>query len=51
MKLLLDERNLIVAIGSDIAYGVWGNVKDMYSWRITSIFVAIKKIPYFCRII
>ena len=35
MKLLLDERNLIVAIGSDIAYGVWGNVKDMYSWRIT----------------
>lgn len=34
MKLLLDERNLIIAIGSDIEYGVWGNVKTAASWRI-----------------
>lgn len=34
MKLLLDERNLIVAIGSNIEYGVWGNVKSAASWRI-----------------
>ena len=35
MKLLLDERNLIIAIGSSIEYGVWGNVKDIKSWKIT----------------
>ena len=35
MKLLLDERNLIVGIGSAIEYGVWGNIKDLASWRIT----------------
>ena len=35
MRLLLSERNLIVAIGSDIEYGVWGNLKDVYSWKIT----------------
>ena len=35
MKLLLDERNIIVAIGSIIEYGVWGNVGEVASWRIT----------------
>ena len=35
MKLLLDERKLIVGIGSAIEYGVWGNVEDLASWRIT----------------
>ena len=35
MKLLLDERNLIIAIGNDIEYGVWGNVENLPSWRIT----------------
>lgn len=35
MKLLLDERNLILGIGSNIEYGVWGNVGNMASWRIT----------------
>ena len=34
MKLLLNERNLIVAIGSNIEYGVWGNVGDLLSWKI-----------------
>ncbi len=34
MKLLLDERNLIVGISNTIEYGVWGNVKDLYSWKI-----------------
>lgn len=35
MKLLLDERKLVVAIGSGIEFGVWGNVRDASSWRIT----------------
>lgn len=35
MKLLLDERKLIVGIGAAIEYGVWGNIKDLASWRIT----------------
>ena len=35
MKLLLDERKLIVGIGSAIEYGVWGNVANLASWRIT----------------
>lgn len=35
MKLLLNERNLIMGIGSGIEFGVWGNVKDMPSWKIT----------------
>ena len=34
MKLLLNERNEIVAIGTDIEYGAWGNVGDLESWRI-----------------
>lgn len=36
MKLLLDERNLIIAIGNDIEYGIWGNIQNIASWRITS---------------
>ena len=36
MKLLLDERNLIIAIGSSIEYGVWGNVGTAKSWKITN---------------
>lgn len=35
MKILLDERNLVVAIGNTIEYGVWGNVGDLSSWKIT----------------
>ena len=35
MKLLLNERNLIVAMGNSIEYGVWGNMKDISSWKIT----------------
>ena len=35
MKLLLDERKLIVAIGATIEYGVWGNVENLASWKIT----------------
>lgn len=34
MKLLLDERKLILGIGNNIEYGVWGNVCGMSSWRI-----------------
>lgn len=41
MKLLLDERNLIVAIGKNIEFGVWGNIGDVASWRITpTLFMA-----------
>lgn len=35
MQLLLTERNLIIGIGSNIEYGVWGNIKDLASWKIT----------------
>lgn len=35
MKLLLDERNLVLAIGSTIEYGVWGNIEDLASWKIS----------------
>ena len=35
MKLLLSERNLIIAIGSSIEYGVWGQVGNAASWKIT----------------
>jgi hypothetical protein len=34
MKLLLNERNLIIGISKDIEYGVWGNVRDLSSWKI-----------------
>lgn len=34
MKLLLDERDKIVAISNYIEYGVWGNVGDISSWKI-----------------
>lgn len=34
MKLLLNDRNLVIAIGSEIEYGVWGNIKDLASWKI-----------------
>ena len=36
MKLLLDERNLIIAIGNSIEYGNWGNIQDMSSWKIST---------------
>lgn len=35
MKVLLNERNNIVAIGSVIEYGVWGNVGDLASWKVS----------------
>lgn len=35
MKLLLDERKLIVAIGNTIEYGMWGNAGALSSWKIT----------------
>ena len=38
MKLLLDERNLVVALGSSIEYGVWGNVKGAPSWKVTETY-------------
>lgn len=38
MKLLLDDRNLIVGIGSTIEYGVWGNLDNVASWRIGKTF-------------
>lgn len=38
MKLLLDERNLIIAISNDIEYGVWGNVGELASWKIASAY-------------
>lgn len=34
MKILLDARNKIVAIGTSIEFGVWGNVADLSSWKI-----------------
>lgn len=36
MKLLLDERNLVIGIGSEIEYGVWGNIKNLASWKINN---------------
>lgn len=35
MKLLLNERKLIIAIGNSIEYGVWGNAGEQASWRIS----------------
>lgn len=35
MKLLLNERKLIVGIGAAIEYGVWGNIQGLASWKIT----------------
>lgn len=35
MKVLLNERNSIVAIGSVIEYGVWGNVGELASWKVS----------------
>ena len=34
MKLLLNERQLIIGISSEIEYGVWGNIGDLFSWKI-----------------
>lgn len=34
MKLLLDERNLIIGISNTIEYGVWGNIRELSSWKI-----------------
>lgn len=34
MKLLLNERNQIIAISNLIEYGVWGNIGKAESWRI-----------------
>lgn len=37
MKLLLDERKLIIAIGNNIEFGVWGNLPNgMSSWKLTA---------------
>ena len=36
MKLLVDERNLVIGIGSEIEFGVWGNVKNLASWKINN---------------
>lgn len=36
MQLLLSDRRLVIGIGSVIEYGVWGNFKDMPSWRINN---------------
>lgn len=38
MKLLLDERNLIIAISNYIEYGVWGNAGELASWKIASAY-------------
>lgn len=35
MKILIDERNVIIAIGSGIEFGVWGNVNDLASWKVS----------------
>lgn len=35
MKLLLDERKLVIAISNNIEYGIWGNVGTAASWRIS----------------
>ena len=35
MRVLLDERNIIKAIGSGIEFGVWGNVGDAPSWKLS----------------
>lgn len=35
MKLLLDERKIIIGIGSSIEYGIWGNIENLASWKIT----------------
>lgn len=34
MKLLLNERNLIIGISNTIEYGVWGNIRELSSWKI-----------------
>lgn len=44
MKLLLNERNLIIGIASSIEYGVWGNLPhnpDIKSWKIGEISYAM----------
>lgn len=38
MKLLLNDRNEIQAIGSHIEYGVWGNMDGLSSWKINENF-------------
>lgn len=35
MRVLLNERNVIMAIGSDIEYGAWGNIGDAHSWKLS----------------
>lgn len=34
MKLLLNDRNIIIAINNEIEYGVWGNLDSLPSWKI-----------------
>ena len=36
MQILLNDRNVIIAIGTSIEYGVWGNIEDMQSWNINN---------------
>lgn len=41
MRLLLDEKKVIIAIGADIEFGVWGNIGVFPSWKISSTFYII----------
>lgn len=41
MKLLLNERKLIVGIGENIEYGVWGNLEEIASWKITASYFLV----------
>jgi hypothetical protein len=34
LKLLLNDRKIIIAIGSEIEYGVWGNIGTEASWKV-----------------
>ncbi len=35
MRILLDERKVIIAIGPNIEFGVWGNIGELPSWKIS----------------
>lgn len=36
MKLLLNERGKIIAISNSIEFGVWGNIGNASSWKISN---------------
>lgn len=36
MQILLNDRKVIIAIGTSIEYGVWGNIEDIQSWNINN---------------